>query len=207
LQNSQLFDRRRRLASLAISVLCACTFISSASAKPGHGVKPVVSEELVHGKTFYVNKIVVNARPERVYQILTDYMNATKVFPILKKCEILQNHGQKKIVKHRLAPTGLPTSYEYVIEVSETAPHILEWHRVSGDFKELDGYWKLEPTEFGHSTMVTYATHVVGGFFMPQILIKRQFSIDMPIVLDALKNASEISTEIAARHIDPYVQN
>lgn len=207
MQNTQPSDKKRRVLGLAVGLLCALTFVSSASAKSSRHLKPTVSEEVVNGKSFYVNKVVINARPERVYQVLVDYLNAPKVFPILKKCQILENHGQKKVVKHQLSPTGLPTSYEYVIEVSENTNHSLEWHRISGDFKELDGYWKLDPTEFGHSTMVTYATHVTGGFFMPQVLIKRQFSIDMPIVLEALKNASEVSTEIAARHTDPYVQN
>ncbi len=207
MQNTQPSYTKRRAVGLAFSLLCAVTFVSSATAKATHGIKPTVREEVVNGKSFYINKVVVNARPERVYQVLVDYLNAPKVFPILKKCQILESHGQKKIVKHQLAPTGLPVTYEYVIEISESAPHQIEWHRVSGDFKELDGYWKLDPTEFGHSTMVTYATHVTGGFFMPQALIKRQFSIDMPIVLEALKNASEVSTEIAARRIEPFLEN
>jgi Polyketide cyclase / dehydrase and lipid transport len=76
----------------------------------------------------------------------------------------------------------------------------MEWHRISGDFKEVDGFWKLEPTELGRCTMVTYASHVNGGFFMPQLLIKRQLRNDMPTALTALKNKAEGPTQIASRH-------
>jgi len=168
--------------------------------------KPTVYEETVSGKTFVVSKVLVKARPEQVWPILADYNNASRTFSMLKKCELLENKGTKKIVKHELAPSGIPDTYEYVVEIQENAPKTMEWHRVSGDFKEVDGFWKLEPTENGQYTNVTYASHVNGGFFIPQILIRHQLHADMPTALTALKNKAEGPTQIASRHLQASTQ-
>lgn len=69
---------------------------------------------------------------------------------------------------------------------------------MSGAFKEVDGYWKLEPIEGGHSTLVTYSAYVNGGFFMPQPLVKRQCKIDMPQIMSTLRSEAE-TPQIANR--------
>lgn len=165
----------------------------------GHGQveKPFVGEEVRQGKTFIVSKLLIKARPEKVWQILSDYNNASRIFPILKESELLQDRGATKITRHVIAPTGVPGTFEYVLEIHESAPHTMEWHRLRGDFREVDGFWKLEAAELGHHTMVTYASYVNGGLLMPQVLIRRQFRIDMPNALVALRNKAEIDTRLA----------
>ena len=105
------------------------------------------------------------------------------------------------MLKHQVAPSGLPGTYEYIVEVKENAPKSLEWHRVSGAFKEVDGFWKLEPLDGGRSTEVTYSAYVNGGLFIPPPLIRRQFRIDMPTIMASLKSQSEGSTQIAGRPV------
>jgi len=160
--------------------------------------KPTICDETIDGKIFCVSRIIVKAKLEKVWQVLTDYKHAVQVFPLLKKCELLENHGSTKISRHEIAPSGLPETYEYILEVHETAPTSMQWHRLSGDFKDVDGSWKLEPVNSGNDTLVTYASHVTGGFFMPQILIRHQAHIDMPSTLIALKTHTEHSIQIAA---------
>jgi ribosome-associated toxin RatA of RatAB toxin-antitoxin module len=166
---------------------------------------PAVCDEIVNGKSYSVSKIVVHAKPEHVWRVLTDYKNACSVFPQLRKCETLEEKGATKILKHKIQPSGLAgCTYEYVLEVRETAPRTLEWHRLSGDFKSVDGLWKLEPTNAGHDTLVTYSSYVNGGVFIPQFMIKRQSKIDMPDVLANLKSESEANAlRIAKRDSVP----
>lgn len=155
-----------------------------------------LSEEIIHGKTYTVAQVVIKSPPEKVFQVLSDYDNAPRVFPQLKHSKLLHEHIGQKLVKHVLSPSGMPGTYEYVVEVKEAAPHSLEWHRVSGAFKQVDGYWKLEPLDGGHTTKVTYASYVDGGFLIPQPLIRRQCRIDMPAVMTSLKAQAESSSGI-----------
>ncbi len=188
----------------AASCLMLPAVVPVAAAAKGHfeGTEtPTMSEEPIDGKSFTVSRIVVHAKPEAVWKILTDYSNAPRVFPQLKKCELVQEKGNVKILKHQVTPSGLPacSSYTYTVEVKETAPRSIEWHRISGDFKAVDGFWKLDPENNGHDTLVTYSSYVNGGFFIPQMLIKRQFRVDMPMVLTNLKSESEGGIRIAKK--------
>lgn len=158
------------------------------------------TEELINGKTYTVAKETIKASPEKVWNILADYDNAHKVFPQVKHCKLMHDNGSSKVVKHVLAPTGLPGTYEYIVEVKESYPHALEWHRISGAFKRVDGYWKLEPLDGGRTTLVTYASYVDGGFLIPQALVRRQCRMDMPGVMSTLKASAESSAvQIAGR--------
>ncbi len=168
--------------------------------------KPSINDETINGKSYSVSRTIIKAKPEQVWQVLTDYRHAVNIFPLLKKCEVLENRGSTKIAKHEIAPSGIPDTFEYILEVHETAPKLVEWHRISGDFKEVDGSWKLEPMNNGNFTLVTYASHVTGGFLMPQMIIRRQSHIDMPSTLLALKKHAEDNTKIASRAEQTKIQ-
>ncbi len=200
--------------AVAVSQLISIAVLVSPIAVPYHAVAKEsmenaspsdVTEEVINGKAFSVSKIVVHARPEQVFRVLTDYANAPKVFSQLKKCQVVEDHGATKILHHKVAPSGLLGTYEYQLEVKEVAGRSLEWHRISGDFKAVDGFWKLEPIDGGF-TQVTYSTYVNGGMFIPQILIKHQFKIDMPVVLSHLKTECEGNVKIAHRGGAPLPQ-
>ncbi len=210
-----MFSKSLLIGTLVIVAQIGSTSISgfnSAQAKcsqPNIAVvsdKPTLSEETINGKCYVVSQVLVNAKPEQVWQVLTDYRHASQIFPLLKKCEVIQDHGSTKITKHEIAPSGIPDTFEYILEVRETAPKSMEWKRISGDFKEVDGSWKLEPANLGKCTLVTYASHVTGGFLMPQMIIKRQARIDMPSTLLALKKHTEGAVQIASRKTDLAVK-
>lgn len=162
---------------------------------------PVV-EEKIGDKTYQVSHILVKAKPEHVWQILADYDNAQYIFPCLKRCKVVKDRGKSKLVEHEICPRGIPGSFDYILEIKEVVNKRQDWHRVSGDFTEVEGFWKLEPTEDGASTHVTYASYVNGGLFIPQGLIKRQVRIDIPAVMSALKTHAETSGQIASRRIE-----
>ena len=160
-----------------------------------------VTENVVSGKAFQTAKMHVNARPEVVWRILTDYDNAEQIFLNLKDCQMLTDQGSTKIVKHEVRPTGWPGTFKYVLEVKESANRMLEWHRIRGDFREVDGYWKLEAADGGKHTLATYSAYINGGLFLPPPLVKRQIRVDMPVVLATLKKEAEsrTQTQIAGR--------
>lgn len=161
-----------------------------------------VHEEKIGGKTYQVSRVHVKAKPEQVWQLLADYDNAQYIFPCLKKCRLVKDRGRSKLVEQEISPKGVPGSFAYVLEIKETVNKRQEWHRISGDFHEVDGFWQLDQTDDGAGTLVTYASYVNGGFFIPQALIKRQVRIDIPSVMATLKAHVETSGQIASRRIE-----
>ena len=182
------------LAAAAVILPCStnCDLGGQAAyATNKHTAGETVCEEQMNGKTYVVARVIVKAPPEKVFQVLSDYDHADRVFPQIKHCKLVADKGASKIVAHKIAPAGVLSTYEYVLEIKETAPHALEWHRISGDFKQVDGFWKLEAADGGRSTDVTYACHIDGGIFIPQMLIRRQCKIDMTSVMSSLKATTE----------------
>lgn len=159
----------------------------------------VIAEERINNKPYQVTRLLIKSPPQQVWQVLTDYNSAPKVFPTLKKCRVLSDCGTSKRIHYQIHPSGIMTCFEYDLDVREMPHRLIEWRRVSGDFKAVEGFWKLEPADSGRSTIVTYASHVNGGFLLPQALIKRQTRLDFPQVMAALKTTAENTTQVAVR--------
>jgi hypothetical protein len=96
-------------------------------------------------------------------------------------------------------PKGTPINLDYIVEIKETAPLLMEWHRKSGALKEVVGSWKLEPTETaGGPTKVTYSIYLDGGVLLPAWLLKGQSKSYLPDLLNSIKQASEKNAKITA---------
>ncbi len=169
-----------------------------ASDKSAQAKNEQVVEEKIGNRTYQVSRMHVHARPEQVWQILTDYENAHTIFPCVKKCSVLRDRGNVKEVEQQIKPSGVPGSFTYVLEITETPNRLQQWHRLRGDFSEVEGFWKLEPAEDG-TTDVTYASFCSGGLFLPQALIKRQVRLDNPGVMTALRHSVESTRQIASQ--------
>jgi uncharacterized membrane protein len=160
---------------------------------------PSVTETRLGNRTFAVGKILVNARAEQIWKILTDYNNAPDIFSTLQKCEVVEDKGRNKLVHQWVHPKGTPINLDYIVEIKETAPLLMEWHRKSGALKEVVGSWKLEPTETaGGPTKVTYSIYLDGGVLLPAWLLKGQSKSYLPDLLNSIKQASEKNAKITA---------
>lgn len=150
-----------------------------------------IKEETIDGKVYDVTKIIIKAKPERVFQTVTDYPNHAKLFPLMSKSQIVQDKGATKIVSQTVKPTGVFTTFSYILEMKESKPNRVEWKRLSGSMKDVRGFWKLESLDGGKTTLLTYGSYVDGGMLIPRPLLKRQFKLDIPGSLTALKNHLE----------------
>jgi ribosome-associated toxin RatA of RatAB toxin-antitoxin module len=188
------------LLTLATVIFCG-TLLDPATAKgelENLTSATVIHEETINGKSFQVSHGLIKAKPEAVWHILTNYEQAPRFFSMLLKCKVLEEKGNVKVVDYTVRPSGPVGSYQYVLELKEQPMHQITWHRVSGSFKDIDGFWKLESVDGGKATMVTYGSSINGGFFFPQALIKRQIRIDIPTVMASLKTGAE-QLQIAKR--------
>ncbi len=190
---------------LALSVLGMSGQVGYAPAASAKGemqntATAIVYDEKIDGKVYQVSKLLINASVDQIWPFLIDYKNAPTNFPTVKKCQVIEDKGNLKKISYTVQPTGYPmTTFDYILEVSNRPKSLVEWHRIGGDFKEVLGFWKLEPQGNGRQTLVTYGTYLVGDFFTPQFLIKKSVKQDLPLAMSALKRHAERSTEVAGR--------
>lgn len=159
---------------------------------------PHQSEHKVGEKTYHVTKAVIDATPDDVWNVLTDYNHLVSYYPNVKNFKILSETGDKKKVWFSVASMCGLWKFEYVLSMHENKPlHRIEWHRDSGAFKVNEGSWVLEPVDDGARTLVTYSKHMDGGMLMPKMILNNELRKTMPVVLTSLNSAVLKSKKLA----------
>ena len=153
----------------------------------------VSAEETIDGKVYHVGKTIVKASPEQVFDVLTDYPNATKLFDNLKQTSVVATSADENTSDVSFSLKGLANiwNFDYVLRMKETFPSRIDFHRLSGAFKANQGYWKIEPLDgSGKRTLVTYSKYVDGGM-IPQSMVNKQLKDAMPAVMANVKSNAE----------------
>ena len=104
--------------------------------------------------------IVVNAPPEVVYRVVTDFANYASWVSDLKRIEVLESDaaGRPLEVEFRAAAFGRSTTYALRYDYSRS-PEQLSWTQTHGDLTEtLQGQYRFESDARG--TKVTYDLEV-----------------------------------------------
>lgn len=104
--------------------------------------------------------ITVDAPPQRVYDVVTDFEHYDAWVSDLKRIDVLtrDDQGRALEVEFRAAAFGRSTTYTLHYDYSQ-APHQLSWHQIEGDLTEtLNGQYRFEADAEG--TLVTYDLEV-----------------------------------------------
>jgi ribosome-associated toxin RatA of RatAB toxin-antitoxin module len=104
--------------------------------------------------------IVVNASPETVYRVVTDFDHYPSWVSDLKRIGVLarDTEGRPLEIEFRAAAFGRSTVYVLRYDYSR-APHQLNWFQTEGDLTEtMVGQYRFEPA--GSGTKVTYDLEV-----------------------------------------------
>jgi ribosome-associated toxin RatA of RatAB toxin-antitoxin module len=155
------------------------------------------SEEQIGPRIYQVSRVVIDAAPNQVQDVITDYDHTAKVFDNVTKCQVVKELGDVKQVAFTVKTLGSLMNCDYVLEIKST-PGRIEWKRLSGAFKANEGFWKFEPANGGHSTLVTYAKFIDGGMFAPRFIVNREIRNSMPVIMANLKSTVEHNSAVAS---------
>lgn len=104
--------------------------------------------------------ITINASPESIYAVVTDFEHYADWVSDLKRIEVVTHDDQGRAleVEFRAAAFGRSTTYTLHYDYAQ-APRELSWRQVQGDLtKTLNGRYKFEAN--GDDTKVTYDLEV-----------------------------------------------
>ena len=104
--------------------------------------------------------ITINASPESIYAVVTDFEHYADWVSDLKRIEVVtrDDQGRALEVEFRAAAFGRSTTYTLHYDYAQ-APSELSWRQVQGDLTEtLNGRYKFEAN--GDDTKVTYDLEV-----------------------------------------------
>jgi len=148
-----------------------------------------------HGASGLVRgQVDIDATPEAVWKILIDCAQVPHLMVGVKFCHVLQRDpGGKWDLREQVTNASLLPGVRTVIRSDYDEPRSVRFHRTDGDFKILEGEWRLEPLDGGVRTRVYYESRMDAPFAAPNALVRMVLRADMPKTLSNLRTACEAS--------------
>lgn len=126
---------------------------------------------------------VFNCTPEQFFKIISDYEKYHEFLPEVKKCTILKNEGQRKLVEYNVA---VIKTFKYALWMTESPSQSINWELASGDmFKTSVGSWKLE--DVAGKTKATYSVEATFNMFVPAPIANALVSVNLPNMMSCYK--------------------
>jgi ribosome-associated toxin RatA of RatAB toxin-antitoxin module len=133
--------------------------------------------------------IVVNAPPEKVYDIVIAYDRYPEWLPEVKKIQTSDRKGNE--VKVHYEVDFKIKTIRYTILAKEERPKKMSWSFIEGEvMKDNKGSWVLEPEGEGR-TKVTYNVEVAVGPLVPKSILNTLVDQSLPKMLEAVKRRAE----------------
>ena len=133
--------------------------------------------------------IAIDADPAAIWQIVTDCEKSPEFVPGVLTCQRLEvlEPGRLELFRQTVKYSWYLPRLEYEFELEYFPYEQMNFRRVRGSLKRLDGTWWLEPVA-PDKTLVFYSVDLDPGFLVPQFLVRRALRKDLPKVLAALRN-------------------
>jgi ribosome-associated toxin RatA of RatAB toxin-antitoxin module len=137
--------------------------------------------------------VIIDAQPELVFRIMISCTEAMKFVPHLLSCLVVDAapDGGWQIIEQEVDYSWLLPRMRYAFRARYEAGRRVQFSNVSGDFREHEGIWHLQPMDDGNRTLLTYAVKAVPRFFVPQWLIRRSLRKELPELLRRLRTQCE----------------
>lgn len=147
-----------------------------------------VDESKVAQKGRVEAAILIQAPARQIWKVMNDCDGAPEFVPGLRSCKVLQYDDHSEVIEHKVKFTWLLPATTYVFRAEYQEFSRIDFKKVDGELKELEGTWILEPVNRGQETYVIYSVYLDPGFFVPQWLVQHILRGDLPQLLTALRN-------------------
>ena len=133
--------------------------------------------------------ILIDGPAEPIWKIINDCRQTTEFISGLKGCRVLQQDGSGDLIEHRMQISKLLPEVKYIFRAEYQRYRRIDFKRMSGDLKEFEGSWVLEPIDRGKpQTLVIYSIFLDAGLLLPQWAVQMILRQDLPEILLALRN-------------------
>jgi ribosome-associated toxin RatA of RatAB toxin-antitoxin module len=132
--------------------------------------------------------IVIDAPPEKIFQVITDYDRYAEFLPEVRRISTSDRKGNEVKVHYEI---DVVKTIKYTLKMDEQPPHRVQWSFVQGEFmKDNRGSWTLESAGEG-KTKATYSIEMKLGALVPNAIVKALVETSLPKMLEAFKKRAE----------------
>jgi carbon monoxide dehydrogenase subunit G len=143
------------------------------------------------GRRAVAAAVLIDAPPQRVWEVMTDCPRAPEFVPGLRECRVLTTEGDRRTIAHRVKISSLLPEMRYTFREVQQPWHRIDFVRTGGDLREMQGSWTLEELDPGQRTLVRYRVSMDPGFLAPMWLVRQALRRNLPSLLAALRERVE----------------
>ena len=131
--------------------------------------------------------VAIAAPAAAVWEVMVDVEHAPAFVPGLRRARVLEREAAHELIEHTVKYAVFLPEFTYRYRADYQRPARIDFQRVSGDLRALQGTWTLRPSADGGGTVVVYSVALDPGFFVPQWLVRQSLRKNLPAVLLALR--------------------
>jgi Polyketide cyclase / dehydrase and lipid transport len=135
--------------------------------------------------------VVIHARREVIWKLITSCPDALTLVPGLTNCEVLEVAPDQSWanIHHVMKYSWYVPTVSYQLRCAYHPPSSISFERTAGDLRTLRGSWEL--TSQGAVTVARYRVELAPGFWVPRWLVRGVLKRDLPTMLRALRTRAE----------------
>jgi carbon monoxide dehydrogenase subunit G len=136
--------------------------------------------------------IDIAAPPQIVWTTILDCQRAARMTPSVKSCIVLSRSGDDRVElrQHVVRWSFLLPALHSTSRLTLDPYRRIAFRCESGDIKDCEGEWRLEPLDNGQGTRVTYQNRATAPFGLPNGVTTMAMRRDVPAALRALRRES-----------------
>ena len=136
--------------------------------------------------------VLIHADRQHIWTVMTDCAAAPEFIPGVLSCERIDgsDDGQQEVFQQEVKYSWYMPRLTYTFELDYFPYQQIDFRRLKGSPKVLEGSWWLEESSPG-KTRVFYSLYLEPGFPVPKPLVRRALRKDLPKVLAALRQRVE----------------
>lgn len=131
--------------------------------------------------------VLMQAPAEDLWAILLSCERSYEYVDGLRACEVLEGDLERALVRQSVKKHWLLPQLDYVIEFRRQPYAAIDFHKVEGDLKLLEGSWRFTELPGSTGLLVTHEIRVQPSFPVPRWLVRRSIARDVPDMLFCLR--------------------
>jgi ribosome-associated toxin RatA of RatAB toxin-antitoxin module len=138
-------------------------------------IESVTSEEGIRGLRA---SFLIKARPEAVWDLLTDYTRLREVLTNVEELSVLEESPQGARVRFRVRAAWM--DFQYTLQRNYEEPgRRLTYRRVEGDLKSISGDWVISKGPDDEHQLVISTSFVDAGLLVPDAWVRSRAADDL----------------------------
>jgi ribosome-associated toxin RatA of RatAB toxin-antitoxin module len=134
-------------------------------------------------------KIHIPEPPDKVWKTVSDPSKLMSREEKVKQMKLVSSQGNVKDVEFTVLMSRLLPAFTYTLRHQVSGNNTLNFHRLTGSFKDIQGSWKVVPADGGKSSVLIYNLSIDPGPLVPQNILLPAVKSDLPRMMRNVKAA------------------